>query len=385
MKLRDIAINNLRRRKTKALFLISGLTIGVASIVAMFTSTQILEQDIANKMEEYGANIVITPRTEEIPLSYGGLTLGDVSFDLKDISQNDLDKIKTIKNSNNIRAVSPKVFGVFEKQGKRAVVVGIDFASELILKPWWQISGNLPEGPTEILIGQEAAGRFNLILGSKLEIKGEDLMVSGLLQSTGSQDDNLFFMTLPSVQKLFNKTGKIAMAEVAALCGNCPISEIVSQISEKIPSAKVTAVQQVVQARMDTLMLLRKLCLGISVIVLLVGSMLVFVTMMASVNERTREIGILSAIGFRRSHIMRIILQEVLIVSMTAGVIGYLAGIVGVHFILPLFIEKGSGLMFDPFVAMGAILLSSILGLAASIFPAISASTMEPSEALRTL
>ena len=60
-------------------------------------------------------------------------------------------------------------------------------------------------------------------------------------------------MTLPVAQKIFKKEGKVSMVEIAALCKNCPISDIVTQISGIIPTGKVTAVQQVVAGRMDAL------------------------------------------------------------------------------------------------------------------------------------
>lgn len=385
MKLHNIAINNLRRRKAKTLFLVAGLVIGVASVVALLTATRVLEEDIAHKMDEYGANIIITPRSEGLSLSYGGLSLGGVSFDLREISETDLAKIRSIKNSDNIRTVSPKIFGVFENQGKKALVVGIDFASEFALKPWWKVSGAKPSRDQEILVGQEVSERFGVSPGSPLEISGNSFNVSGLLHSTGSQDDSLIFMSLPVAQELFNKQGKIAMAEVAALCNDCPITEIVRQISEKLPDAKVTAVQQVVKGRMETLAGLRKLSLGISAIMLFVGSMVVFVTMMGSVNERTREIGIFSAIGFRRSHIMRIILLEALIVSLASGVLGYLAGIGGTRLMMPFFVETVFHFTLDPFTPAGAVFLAAIIGLIASLYPAMAASKMDPSEALRTL
>ncbi len=385
MKLHHIAINNLRRRKAKALFLVTGLMIGIASIVTLVTAARILEEDIAHKMDEYGANIVITPRSEALSLSYGDLNLGGVSFDLKELSQADLGKIRTIENASNIRTISPKVFGLFEHQGQKALAVGVNFASEFALKPWWKITGDQPEGNQEILAGQEAANRFQLKPGGAIEISGTLFKVSGIIAQTGSQDDNLFFMPLGVAQDLFNKQGKIAMAEVAAHCKNCPISEIVAQISDKLPDAKVTALQQVVQSRMSTLAALRKVSLGISGIVLFVGSMVVFVTMMASVNERTREIGIFSAIGFRKSHIMRIILMEALIVSMAAGIFGYLAGIGGTHALTPFFVENPVPFSPDPLIAAGAVFLAVIIGLAASLYPATAASKMDPSEALRTL
>ena len=192
-------------------------------------------------------------------------------------------------------------------------------------------------------------------------------------------------MALPVAQHVFGKQGKIGMVEVAALCKNCPISDIVSQIAEKMPTAKVTAVQQVVAGRMDTLHSFRKFSLGISGLVLLVGAMVVFVTMMASVTERTREIGIFSAIGFRRTHIMKIILLEALVVSLLAGIAGYLVGIGTTQVLLSFLTEEMPHFSIDPFVAAGAVFLAIVIGLLASVYPAMTASRMDPSEALRTL
>jgi putative ABC transport system permease protein len=385
MKLRDIALNNLRRRKGKVFFLVTGLMIGVAAVVALMTTTRLLAEDIAHKMDEFGANIVITPRTEGLSLTYGGLNLGGVSFDRKEIAQADLEGIKTIKNSANIRIVSPKVFGVVEKDGKKALVVGVDFAAELSLKKWWKLVGDKPRKESEILAGADAAKRFDLKTGSEFGIKGKTFKVTGLLTHTGSQDDGLIFVSLPVAQKLFNKEGKVGMVEVAALCNNCPISDITAQLSNKLPTAKVTAVRQVVESRMETLASFRRFSLGISVMVLLVGSMVVFVTMMASVNERTREIGIFSAIGFRRSHIMRIILLEAFVVSLLAGIVGYGVGIGVTRVLLEFLTDKVSHFTLDPIVPAGAVFLSIVVGIIASLYPATAASRMDPNEALRTL
>jgi putative ABC transport system permease protein len=266
-----------------------------------------------------------------------------------------------------------------------ALVVGVNFASELSLKKWWKINGDEPAAEQDLIVGNEAAERFQLKPGSSIEIKGEKFKVTGVLETTGSQDDGLVFMYMPVTQKLFGKEGKVGMVEVAALCKNCPISEIVAQISEKMPSAKVTAVQQVVEGRMDTLHNFRKFSLGISGLVLFVGSMVVFVTMMGSVNERTREIGIFSAIGFRRSHIMKIILLEAFVVSLMAGVAGYLAGIGVTRLLLSFLSEHMPHFSLDPLVAVGAVFLAIVVGLLASLYPAMTASKMDTSEALRTL
>ncbi|MGD9819882.1 MAG: ABC transporter permease [Desulfomonilaceae bacterium] len=385
MKLRTIAVNNLRRRKAKVFFLIAGLMIGVSAVVALMTTTRILAEDIAHKMDEFGANIIITPKSEGLSLTYGGLSLGGFSFDVREIHQEELAKIKTIENAANIRIVSPKVFGVFESASQKVLAVGVDFNSELALKKWWKIEGKAPETDSQILLGHDVAAKLGLSNDSEIEIKGRLFKVSGILDTTGSQDDSLVFMKLALAQELFGKEGQVGMVEIAALCKNCPISELVSQLTRALPTAKVTAVQQVVEGRMDTLHNFQNFSLGVSGLILLVGGMVVFVTMMSSVNERTREIGIFSAIGFRSSHIMKIILLEALVVSLCAGVLGYLTGIGVTWGLLSFLSEHRPHMTLDPYVAIGSVVLAIFLGLVASFQPARAAAAMDPNEALRTL
>jgi putative ABC transport system permease protein len=121
-------------------------------------------------------------------------------------------------------------------------------------------------------------------------------------------------------------------------------------------------------------------------VVVFIGALIVFVTMMGSVNERTTEIGVFRAIGFRKSHIMRIILLEAALVSLLAGVLGYLAGMGGARLALPFMAESSKALLvWDVWVAVGSVGLSITLGLLASLYPALHASRMDPTEALRAL
>jgi putative ABC transport system permease protein len=161
---------------------------------------------------------------------------------------------------------------------------------------------------------------------------------------------------------------------------------MVQQISEVLPGAKVMAIQQVVKSRMEMLAQFKHFSYGISGVILFVGGLVVLVTMMGSVRERTDEIGIFRAIGFRRSHIMRIIFLEAGIISGLAGVIGYLLGLGSARAALFLFGEGHSGYVpFNPELAAGALVLALALGLVASAYPAAMAARMDPNEALRSL
>ena len=236
------------------------------------------------------------------------------------------------------------------------------------------------------MVGAEAAKVLGIGMNRLLEINGTRMTVQGLLEPTGSQDDHMIFASLPVAQKVLGKEGRISMAEVAALCSGCPIEEMVSQISGVLPGANVMAIKQVVKSRMVVLEHVQKLAYGLSALVILVGGLVVLVTMMSSVRERTMEIGIFRAIGFRKSHVFRIILLEAGIISALAGVLGYLAGMGAAKITIPFFADGGHiAMSFNPFIAGGALGLAVLLGLLASIYPAMLAARLDPNEALRAL
>jgi putative ABC transport system permease protein len=386
MNLQSIALNNLRRRKAKMAFLTIGLSVGIATIVTLVTLTRSMSGDIERKMEEFGANILITPSSNGLYMNYGGISLGGVSFDQREILEKDLAKIKTIENHKNISAISPKVLGGIKIGSHELLLAGVDFPSELKMKQWWRVFGAPPQKDDEILAGSETAKVLDLESGSTLVIKGETFKVSGILEQTGSQDDALIFAALPRAQKLLGKEGKITIAEVAALCSGCPISDMVTQIAEKLPDAKVSAIQQVVAGRLKTLDQFKRFSMGIAAVVLFIGSLIVLVTMMGSVAERKSEIGVFRAIGFRKSHIMKIILTEAALVSFVAGILGYGSGLLAARIVLPFMAEsKSVHLVTDAWTGAAALLLALLLGVIASIYPARQAARLDPTEALRAL
>ena len=385
MNLKEIATRNLLRRKGKAAFVLAGLVIGVATVVAIISFINAMTSDINHKLEQYGANILVVPKTENLALSYGGLSLGGVSFEMEEIRQAELTRVKHIPNAANVAALGPLVLGVADLKDRRILMAGIDFSVVGILKPWWKIQGRQPVNG-ELILGSEVARILNQQPGAALEISGRQMPVAGVLEPTGSQDDQLIFSRLETAQSLFGKTGRVSMVEVAALCKDCPIEDMVRQISEALPGAKVMAIQQVVKGRMEAISQFKKFSYGISGVILLIGSLVVLVTMMGSVRERTEEIGIFRAIGFRRRHVMNIIFLEAGIVSILAGVIGYLAGYGAASVALSIFSPGHMvSVPLDGTLAVLSIVVALVVGLISSAYPALLAARMDPNDALRAL
>ncbi|MEW5723881.1 MAG: ABC transporter permease [Thermodesulfobacteriota bacterium] len=385
MNLWDIALSSLKRRKAKTALVLTGLTVGVGAMVGMIALSSALTEEINHKMEKYGANIIITPRSERLSLSYEGLTLGDFSFETKELLEEDLVRIRTIKNAANLAAVGPMVLGPVEVEGGRVLLAGINFTSMKVLKPWWHIRGRKPE-TGELVAGSRAAQVLGLAEGRELLVNGRSLRVSGVLGPNGSQDDGLLFTNLSEAQEILGKPGLVSMVEVAALCSACPVEEMVRQISEVLPGTSVMAIGSVVKGRLETLRMIRRFSLGGSVLVVLVGGLVVLVTMTAGVRERTREIGIFRAVGFRRSHVIRVVLTEAGVTSLGAGVLGWLVGTAGAWLALPHLAESHSAhFQPDPWLALGALFLALTVGLASGAYPALVAAGLDPNEALREL
>ncbi len=385
MKLHNISFGNIRRRKAKMLFLALGLIIGISTIVTLLAITETMTLEIEERLNKFGANIVMVPKTENLSLNYGGIDVGRVSYEVKEFDQENLEKIRTIENAKNIGVVAPKVLGAVEVTGKKVLLMGVIFEEELSLKTWWQKNGKFPEADNQVLLGSAAASILGKSPGDTMFMGDKPFIVSGVLLPTGGSEDNAMITEMGVAQTILGKPGKVSMVEIAAFCRGCPITELTLQIAEVFPNGKVTAMKQAVMSKMQSIEMFKSFSLGVSVLVIGIGALLVMVTMMGSVNERTREIGIFRAIGFRQSHVMQIILLEALVLGVFGGIVGFALGNVVAWGVIPLVIEEGVFAGINYKLGGISLLMAAALSLLASLYPAFKAGRMDPSDALRAL
>ncbi len=386
MKLHNISLGNIKRRKGKMLFLVMGLVIGISTVVTLLSITESMTRDIEERLNQFGANIVMVPKTENLSLSYGGINVAGVNYSVREMEQESLADIWTIRNAKNLSILAPKVLGPVTVKEKTVLLMGVRFEEELELKTWWhKTGGSYPQSAEEVMLGYRVADLLGFKTGDTIQLSGRPFTVSTVLKPTGGGEDDAVIADIAASQQLLGKEGKLSMVEIAAFCHGCPISELTLQIAEKFPNAKVTAMKQAVMSKMQSMEMFKSFSLGVSLIVILIGSLLVLVTMMGSVNERTREIGIFRAIGFRRGHVMQIILLEAMILGILGGIIGFVLGNLIAWLIIPVVMKEGDFAGINMELGLVSILMAVALSLLASLYPAFKASKMDPSEALRAL
>ncbi len=385
MRLIDIVLKGLRRRKGRTLLLILGLAVGVATVVALMALTRTMRQAVAGRLDEYGANILIVPRSSDLSLSYGGITVASASYDVGEMTLHDLKRIGTIKNARNVSVIAPKLLGTVTLDGRRVLMAGVLFDDEIRLKRWWEVRGEYPVTSDEALVGARLAEVLAIQPGEMLDVQGQIVRVIGVLEENGSQDDDILFLDLSLAQRLMSKPGSINLVEVAALCTECPIEEMVKQISEVLPQARVTALRQAVTLRMETVGQLTRFAFAVSLVVIAIGALVVLTTMLGAVSERRQEIGLFRALGFRQAHIERVIVGEALVVSLVGGILGWVIGTGTAMLLRPSLSDLAAPVMLDPWLALGAVGGTLLVGLGGSLYPARRAARLDPTTALRSL
>jgi putative ABC transport system permease protein len=385
MRLSRIALRNVREHLSRSALLLVVITVSVAVVTTLFLVTRSAERDLADKVDEYGANIVIAPRAQELPLSYGGVQLGQLTYEVQPLHLSDVDKVRAIPNRENINKVAPKLVQSAEVDGVRILAVGVQWEQELPMKSWWSIAGRAPTAPDEVLLGGNAAERLGVGAGGVLAVKGEDFGVVGVLERTGSQEDDLLYLDLGVAQRLWERGDEVSFIEVSAWCSTCPLETINAQIAAEMPYARVSAVLKAAESREILIGQFRLFSLVLSGLMVLVGCLIVLSSTLSRVRDRRGEIGIFRAVGYRRTHIFKVILLENMALALLGGGLGValatvLAAPVAVN------VAQVRGTLPPSPVNLGLALLAALaVVLVASLYPAWQASRLSPSLAMRRI
>jgi putative ABC transport system permease protein len=245
------------------------------------------------------------------------------------------------------------------------------------------------DGQPEVMLGELLAGNLHKAPGDTLEIQGSPFTVAGVYHGGSALEAGAVIMPLDQMQRLGSEQGKVTAFHVRlkpAPLGEAPqayLKRAQAEIEAALPGLR--AVPAAERASNNQLVLLAHAAAwGTSLIALLIGILGIANTMAMSVFERTREIGILRALGWKRSRILALIQLEAAVLGLAGGVLGIGVGW-GALRLLAYMPQTASivSASFPVLLLAEALVIAVLAGLAAGALPAWRGARLSPVEALR--
>jgi len=385
VRLRTIAIGNLRRRKGKATLVVIGLAVAVAAFVLVLSLVVSLRATMDDKLSKFGSNLVVTPASTQLSLTYGGVSVaGAGSGEVRYLGATDLARLRAVPSAGEIAAAVPVLLQPVEAGGRSFLAMGTDLAESAKVKLWWRVEGRLPSRSDEVLLGLNVRNALGLDTGKTLEVDGRTFTVAGVLQETGGEEDNLIIMPLAALADVSGLEGRLNLIEVTA-ASTAAVDTLTREIEAAVPGSSVASVKKSIEFTNQANSSLADFGLAITLLIVLISGLVVMITMLTSVKERQKEIGVFRAIGYKRRHITKLVLIEAVLLSAGGAVIGVIAGLLAA-FVVPS-IAPSLSLTTAPnlVVIVAGVALAFAVGLLAALYPARRAANMDPAAALKQI
>ena len=364
-----MVIHALVRQWKKMLMIAFTIALGASLATAMLNVMFDVGDKVNQELKTYGANIRVVPQTASL--------LGDM-YGIEDLSpsqylkESELGKIKTIFWAFNIVDFSPFLEANVEADGRENThLVGTWYSHHMALptgeeldtgmesmKKWWTVYASWLSDDDEdgIMVSKSYAEKYGKKVGDTVTLKNgksEKVFTVRSLFDAGGEEDDYLYVNLSSAQKLLGKEGLVSSIEVSALTTpdndlarraaqdpdslnrvdwdtwycTAYVSSICYQLEEVISNSSAKAVRQVAESEGAILNKTQLLMLLITILSLIGSALGISNLVTASVMERSKEIGLLKAIGDSDAAVSWLVLTEIIITAIAGGVIGYFAGL----------------------------------------------------------
>lgn len=394
MTLTQFALRNLRRHRTRTILTVVSVAVSVAVLFSLLMFNTGYQKALKTQLQQTGVHLMVVPIG--CPFEAASLVLegGKIKSYL---DQSVVDRIRALKG---VQIAAPQLMQaiVRPEDGRTDIYLGIDERT-LELKNWWRLGDgktrptrDLLSRPDATILGNDAA----LIekrdkLGEKLwvpEIETE-LTVTGILSPTGSQDDGFFYIPLATAQGKFKRPAQVTAVQIR-LEDPSLAPEIGDKLEAMLPNAQIIRMEELLGSLTALMGSAEALIFAIVIVVIAISAVGVLNTVMMSVFERTREIGIMRATGAGRLDVFSLIWTETLLMSLTGGAVGLGLAAGGAPLVeavvrrfVPM-VPPGSVLAFDGRAAVLCILVVLGVAVVAGAYPAFRAATGRTIDALRT-
>ena len=397
-----IALRNIITRRLRSFLTVLGIVIGVFLIISLLSLSEGLKTTINKQLQAMGGEMIMV-----MPGGEGDI-LTSMMFGGAKLQKQDIEAIRKAKGVDKVLGFSyTGAVARYKDESKQIAMCGYEPWKESldvlsIFQGWSLSEGRWPSKGNQILIGQYVANEIfskKVRANSEMVIKGKKFEVAGILNSLGSkQDDSMVYMDMKVYQNLTGeKRGTAAYAMVKLEQGadeNIVKAEIEDSLEETrkrragtdVADFSVITSEKMSEITGTILGIIQVVIIGFASIAIIVGGIGITNSMFTSVRERTKEIGIMKAIGAKNSAILSIFLIEAGIVGIFGGIGGILLGSIlaeAINYygqINPTFYFITT---ISPWMIIFALVFSFSIGCLAGFFPARSAAKLKPVDALR--
>ncbi len=388
-----LSLRNLRRRKLRSWLTILGIIIGIATIVALISISQGME----NAIEEQFANMGIS-NVRIVPANLRGPPVGDLG-----LTTADADFVESIVGVEYVDPVLLQ-YGNVEFAGGEQYLTIVGYDASLGEKAFVDVDVNVAEGrlfsrgdKDVVIVGYDIAHDEDYFsremrVKNNIEINGEKFRVVGVFENTGTDIDDRIYMPMESARILFDQPIIVNVLTVKILDG-VDVEKAAEHITRKLKRYHngnedfvVYTPIQLVNEFNAILGMVNIVLVGIAAISLIVGGLGVMNTMFTSVLERTREIGIMKAIGARNGDVLFLFLIESGYIGLVGAFIGAILGTLGaylVEWIARLWDFYLLSIHVEPTLILFSLLFGFVIGVVSGVLPALRAARLNPVDALR--
>jgi putative ABC transport system permease protein len=382
MRFYTFILRNVLRRPIRTILTMTGMAVAVVAVVSLVGLASGLKDSMLSLYVNRGVSLIVTDAHAVSPLT-GTLPA------------------KVASETSNLPGVAATCAGLVEFQtieecgsdpiGVQGWPAGNHMFGNLKIQPGGEGLSNRPSGSKDVVIGCTLANVKQLKVGQSLTMNDEKLHVVGIFESSEDLENGMVVMLLDTAQKLFGKSDKMTGCTVMVKDTSPEGIEAVRQAIEG-PIAEKCGVKGKIRAKSPQdfvkenkqVQMVTGFAWMTSTVALIIGGIGVLNTMFMSVFERTREIGILRAIGWPPRRVMRMILMESVLLSIGGGVVGTAGGL-GLIVLLSHF-PAVSGIVhaaITPGIVLEGFAIAIFVGVAGAAYPAYRGSRLLPTEALR--
>lgn len=370
MNVVSYSFKNLKRRKMRTILAILGIALGVMLITSLLTVMDGLESSIADSLRLLSGNLIIQEK--------GSI---DQVFSIVNASL-----IETLRSNKDIKVISPEIYVARSLHGdgpRFVTLIGVtDSYAEIVSPEYIKIGSYFNETDSgKIILGNKLAGQLGLEVGESFPIDSANFSVTGIFETNTMADAIIALIPIEDARVLRNLSeDQVSIIEVRPVDPD-KTEEIESYVESNFEDYEVVFPEDLVNEATEILSTLRNTIWIISAIAVLIGGIGIANAMLMSVIERTPEIGLLKATGWRNIDVSNSVLIEGLGIGVIGCLIGLLLGMVvaqAAQNIIPALTVR---------LTLITILESFVFGvglsLASGVYPAVKASRLSPMEAIR--